>query len=327
MTPELLFSLAAKNSVNLPVSAHPAFASPSALLARYESFTSLDDFLQLYYVGMSVLQHATDFEALAWDYFQRAKTANVVHAEVFFDPQAHTSRGIAYTTVVKGFLAACYRAESELGISTKLIMCFLRHLPAAEAMSTYQTAKSDLLDGTLAGIGLDSSEAGFPAELFEDVYAAAKADGVKRTAHAGEEAGPESVKAALVSLDVQRIDHGRAIAHDPVLMREIAGREILVTMCPISNLKLKGVSEIADMPVRDFLDAGVRFSINSDDPSYFGGYILENYCAVQEAFDLKVEDWSWIARGAIQGSWCEDSRKKEMLNSLEGVLKEFSGSR
>lgn len=323
LTPTLLFALAAQNSIPLPTDTHPALSSPESLLDRYAAFSSLDDFLDYYYIGFRVLQRASDFEALAWDYLSRAAAAGVRHAEISIDPQAHTARGVSLATVLAGANAARSRASTELGLSTRLICCFLRHLPATDALATYETALPALRDGTLAGIGLDSSEASFPPELFGEVFARARRDGVRRTAHAGEELGPESVRVALRELDVQRVDHGRSIARDEGLMREVAERALLVTMCPLSNVRLKGVARVGDLPVRAFLDARVRFSVNSDDPAYFGGYALENYCALQQAFGLSVGEWEWIARGAIEGSWCEEERKVELKGLLEEVVREF----
>ena len=254
----------------------------------------------------------------------RAHADGVQHAEVFFDPQAHTLRGVAYETVVVGFVRACQRAEKELGMSTLLILCFLRHLPATEAEATFTQAKADLLNGTLAGVGLDSSEKGFPPGLFKTVYESAKEAGIRRTAHAGEEGDASSVRGALKDLDVMRIDHGIRLADDEALLKEVADRGLLVTMCPLSNVRLRCVQNVRELPVRIFLDKGVQFSINSDDPAYFGGYILDNYCAVQEAFGLKIGEWEGIARAAVQGSWCGEERKRVMLETLEKLMKRFS---
>ncbi|KAI9849117.1 MAG: adenine deaminase [Sclerophora amabilis] len=318
LSPSLLYDLASKNEVTLPSPTDdPAWASPSTLAARYKRFTSLDDFLHYYLIGMSVLQYASDFEALAWDYFLHAKADNVMHAEVCFDPQAHTERGVAYSTVLSGVRRACWRAETELGISTKLIVCFLRHLSVPSALQTFNVAKPDLLNGTLAGIGLDSSEKGYPPELWEDIFSAAKEQGIMRTAHAGEEGPPEYIASALSSLHVSRIDHGIALASSPLLLDTVAASPTLLTVCPISNVRLRCVSSIAELPIRIFLDKGVKFSINSDDPAYFSGYVLDNYCAVQEAFDLSVEDWNTICRAGIEGSWCSTERKSEMRALLE----------
>ena len=324
---ELLFTLAARNNVSLPSpDTDPSFASPAALLERYDRFTSLDDFLHYYFIGMSTLIHEQDFEQLAWEYFLKAKSDGVVHAEVFFDPQAHTGRGVAYRIVVDGFSKACQRAEQELDISTKLIMCFLRHLPVPDAEQLYVDAEKDLKSGLLAGIGLDSSEKEFPPGRWKDVYGRAKAAGISRTAHAGEEGPVEYIREALQELDVQRIDHGIKLIDDPSLMKEVAEREILVTMCPVSNLRLRCVADIKELPVRKYLDAGVTFSINSDDPAYFGGYILDNYCAVQEAFDLTIKDWEWIAGSAIRGSWADGLRKEVLLSQLDEVIKGHASS-
>ncbi|MCJ1484970.1 adenine deaminase [Schaereria dolodes] len=325
--PSLLFSLASRNKIDLPSSVDASFASPASLLDRYSRFSSLDDFLHYYFIGMSVLIHAKDFEALAWEYFVKAKEDNVLHAEVFFDPQAHTGRGVAYKTVVEGFVKACKRAEKELGMSILLILCFLRHLPSSEADSMLEVAKNDLINGTLAGIGLDSTEKDRPPELFKTVYESAKGLGIRRTAHAGEEAGADMIRQAIDRLDIQRIDHGRRMVEDDELMAKVAERKMLVTMCPISNLKLQGVKSIKDMPVRTFLELGIQFSINSDDPAYFGGYVLDNYCAVQEAFNLTIKDWENIAKGAVEGSWCSEDRKNSILQMVSTVVTEFQGHR
>jgi len=325
LSPSLLFRLAAQNSINLPSPAVDAsFSSPESLRDRYKRFTSLDDFLHYYFIGMSVLLKPGDFEALAWEYFVRAKADGVLHAELFFDPQAHTGRGIAYRTVLRGFEAACRRAERELGISTLLILCFLRHLPVTSAEETFRTAEGDLKNGVLAGIGLDSSENDFPPELFRTVYASAKAAGIRRTAHAGEEGPASYVRGAMSSLDVQRIDHGIRLAEDKALMAEVAQRKMLVTLCPLSNVRLRCVKSVEQLPIRSFLDAGVSFSINSDDPGYFGGYILDNYCSVQEAFGLTMEDWVRIGRAGIEGSWCGDERKADLMERLDRVVKQHS---
>ena len=276
---------------------------------------------------MSCLVHEHDFEQLAWEYFCKAKGDGVVHAEVFFDPEAHTGRGVGYRTVVNGFIRACRRAEDELGLSTKLILCLLRHLPVSDSESMYAQAEADLESGLLAGLGLDSTEKGNPPTKWKKVYANAKRKGIKRTAHAGEEGPVDYIKEAIRDLDVQRIDHGIRLADDLDLMREVADSKMLITMCPLSNVRLKCVREIKDLPIRLFLDKSVNFSLNSDDPAYFGGYIQDNFCAVQEAFDLTQKEWEGIAKAAICGSWCGDGRKKEMLQDLENVVRAHSQSK
>jgi len=323
LSPSLLFTLAARNSISLPTT-DEAFASPESLLDRYTRFTSLDDFLHYYFIGMSCLVHQDDFEQLAWDYFVKAKSDGVIHAEVFFDPEAHTGRGVDYMTVVRGFRKACQRAEKELGVSSKLILCLLRHLPVSDSEKMYTQAQADLESGLLAGLGLDSTEKGNPPVKWKMIYESAKAKGIKRTAHAGEEGPVEYIRSALRDLDVQRVDHGIRLADDEDLMCEVAERRLLITMCPLSNVRLKCVKEIKELPIRVFLDAGVNFSINSDDPAYFGGYILDNYCAVQEAFNLTAKEWEGIARAAIQGSWCANDRREVMFKTLEGFIGCFS---
>ena len=322
LAPSLLFTLAARNNIPLPTT-DEAFASPASLLERYTRFSSLDDFLQYYFIGMSCLIHQQDFEQLAWEYFLKAKSDGVVHAEVFFDPEAHLVRGIAYATVVAGFTAACRRAQEELGMTTLLIMCLLRHLPVSDSEKMYAQAEPDLESGRLAGVGLDSTEKGNPPARWKAIYARAKAKGIKRTAHAGEEGPAEYISSALRDLDVERVDHGIRLADDEELLREVAERRLLITLCPMSNVRLRCVKEIKDLPIRTFLNAGINFSINSDDPAYFGGYILDNYCAVQEAFALTEHEWEGIVQASINGSWCDDSRKKAMLQTLKTVITSF----
>lgn len=272
---------------------------------------------------MKCLITEQDFEQLAWEYFLKAKSDGVVHAEVFFDPQAHTGRGVAYETVVKGFTMACQRAEQELELSTKLILCLLRHLPLEDSKTTYDQAKLDLETGLLAGLGLDSSEKAFPPRAWKEIYGTAKTKGIRRTAHAGEEGPVEYIREALSELDVERIDHGIRLAEDENLMREVADKKILVTMCPLSNVRLRCVKHIKELPIRKFLDSGVSFSINSDDPAYFGGYILDNYCAVQEAFLLEPREWESIIKAAVEGSWCNYSRKHSLLELLNETMVRF----
>jgi len=325
LTPAVLFKLASKNNVHLP-SDDPAFSDPAALVERYNHFTSLDDFLHYYYIGMSVLVDESDFEALAWDYFKHASADGVTHAEVFFDPQAHLVRGITYETVLSGFMAARMRAEMDFQITSELICCFLRHLPPSNALSTYKLdeVQASFKSGQVIGIGLDSSESGFPPELFQDLYREAKTLSLRLTAHAGEEGPAAYIESALRTLDVERIDHGIRLAEDPSLFSIVADRQILLSVCPISNVLLRCVSSVAELPIRKFLDLGIPFSINSDDPAYFGNhYILDNYCAVQDAFDLNEREWSRICEAGIRGSWCSEWRKQEMLAKLRSVVEEW----
>ncbi|EXJ61792.1 adenosine deaminase [Cladophialophora yegresii CBS 114405] len=320
LEPSLLFSLAARNNIPLPRD-DAAFASPAALLARYRNFTSLDDFLHYYFIGMSVLRTADDFEALANAYFTRAHSEGLVHAELFFDPQAHTSRGVHYDTVVAGFSRALDRARSELGISCALIVCVLRHLPVEDGLRMYRAAIPDLeLGSVVVGLGLSSTELGNPPSKYREIFNDAEARGFNRTAHAGEEADVTYMASALHDLHVTRVDHGIKLAEDAGVMAEFVARGIMVTMCPLSNVELRCVSRVADLPVRTYLEEGVKFSINSDDPAYFGGYVLDNYCAVQEAFGLRKVEWERIVRDGIEDSWCSTERKAKITRLLEDVM-------
>jgi adenosine deaminase len=335
LTPSLIFSLATKNNIPLPEpSENPAYASIDTLSHRYGHFTSLDDFLSFYFTGMTVLLTESDFTELAWSYFQKAHADGVRHAEVFFDPQVHQDRGVPYATIVDGYVAGCKRAERELGISTRLIMCFLKHLSVESAEKLYATAldaghltpQVGSQDGgsVIHGLGASSTEVGPPKDMFRDIYASASAKGINLTSHAGEE-GDASYIAAALEIGATRIDHGVRLAEDPKLMKQVAERGILLTVCPVSNVQLKGVERIDQMPIRKFLDAGVKFSINSDDPAYFGAYILECYCAVQEAFNLSIEEWKLIAVNSVQGSWIGEERKRELLGEIEGCVEKYKG--
>ena len=326
LTPALVFKLASRNNVQLP-STDSAYSSHDALLARYSRFISLDDFLQYYYFATSVLIHEADFEALAWDYFQHAANDGVMHAEIFFDPQAHLTRGVAYATVVSGVTGARKRAETELGITSELICCFLRHLPPSDCVHTFThpDIQASFESNEVIGIGLDSSENDFPPSLFIDVYGKAKMRGLRLTAHAGEEGPAEYIESALDHLEVERIDHGIRLVEDPKLMRRIQQQGTLLTLCPLSNVVLRCVESVKDVPIRKFLDEGVCFSINSDDPAYFGGYILENYCQVQNAHNLTLQDWETICRNAIEGSWCTTERRQTLLKRLAEVIQDWQG--
>ncbi|KAF9871169.1 adenosine deaminase [Colletotrichum karsti] len=323
--PELLFHLAAQNNISLPSDKDPAFASVDALYERYRNFTSLDDFLHYYFIGFSVLLTVTDFEELGYAYLAKAHSQNVRHAEVFFDPQAHTSRGVAYDTVVEGLRRARRRAEADFGMTVEYIVCFLKHCPVEDGLRMFLEAKEKghFADGTIAGVGASSSEAPYPPKMFKPIYDAVREAGVRRTAHAGEEGPAAFVVSALDDLDVQRIDHGRRSTEDEALMTRLAETKTLLSLCPISNVVLRGVGEIKDLPIRAFLDKGVRFSINSDDPAYFGGYILENYLAVQEAFGLTIAEWEGIAIGSVEGSWCSEERKEVLKKEIDGVVAKY----
>lgn len=224
-------------------------------------------------------------------------------------------------------MSARKQAEAELGITSELILCLLRHLPAQECASTFDIAEvqASFGRGDIIGIGLDSSENGFPPSLFTSIYDNAKALGLRRTAHAGEEGPPSYITSALDDLSVERIDHGIRLAEDPALLKRVADQGTMLSICPMSNVFLKCVTKVEELPIRQFLDAGVSFSINSDDPAYFGGnYILDNYCAVQDAFNLSVSEWRTICQNSIRGSWCSEARQEEMLAKLEEVIVKFA---
>lgn len=330
LTPQLIFELAARNNISLPdPSSNPAYESVEALISRYLHFTSLDDFLSFYYEGMSVLRHESDFTDLAWSYFQRAHRDGVHHAEVFFDPQVHQDRGVPYPTMVNGFVSGCKRAERELGISTRLILCFVRHLPVDSARRVYEEAlfrgDFDPQSDTVHGIGWSSTEVGPPKDMFRELYASASAKGIQLTAHAGEEGDPSYISAAL-ELGARRVDHGIRLVDDPALMKRVADEGILLTVCPLSNVRLRCVEGLHQVPIRTFLENNVKFSVNSDDPAYFGAYILDNYCAVQEAFQLDVDEWGVIARNAVNGSWIQEGRKKELLGRIDDHVRQYAAS-
>ncbi|KAH3662246.1 hypothetical protein OGAPHI_005494 [Ogataea philodendri] len=316
--PELLFPLAKRNNIELPKD-FPT--TVEELQYKYDNFKDLQDFLDLYYVGMGVLITEEDFYELAWAYFTKAHADGLHHAETFFDPQGHLERGISMETVVNGFKKACDQAEKELGITTKLIMCLLRHLPAKDGLDTIQLAKPYYQKGWIHGLGLDSSEKPFPPELFEECYAhmAEHHPEVLLTAHAGEEGGPEFIHKSLDLLNVTRIDHGVNSIKDPLLIKKLAEQQTMLSLCPMSNLKLRVVEDIGDLPIREWIAAGVPFSINSDDPAYFGGYILDNYLAVQDKFGFDIPTWKLIAQNGVNGSFVAKARKDELLRLIDEV--------
>ena len=322
LTADLLFRLAERNSVVLP--SLPMYSSAAALLAQYNSpdaYDCLQTFLDILTRAVDVLRTEADFYDLGLTYFRHAAADNVRHAEVFFSFQGHALRGMPFETVIAGYSSAAAEAERTLNMTVKLIPCFIRHFSTSEALTIYEKTLRPLFkEGVLGGIGVAGPEKLYPPELFTEVYKLAASDGVPRTAHAGEEGPPAYVYSALDSLQVSRVDHGRASEEDPELMARLAASNTTLTLCPLSNFKLAGVKAVADLPVRTFLDKGVKFSINSDDPAYFGGWTLDNYCAVQDAFGLSVEEWERICGNAIEGSWCDEKRKGELRAELEGVL-------
>ena len=292
LEPEMMFALARRNGVALP------FANVEALRAAY-SFTRLQDFLDLYYQGAAVLRTEADFHDLAFAYATRAAADGVVHAEIFFDPQAHTARGIPFRVVAEGLLAGLAAARERHGLTSRLILCFLRHLSEEDAFATLEAAEPWL--DRIGGVGLDSSEVGHPPEKFARVFAAAGAMGLKRVAHAGEEGPPDYVRQALDLLHIDRLDHGNRSLEDGALVERLAREAMTLTVCPLSNVRLCVVDAVADHPIRRMLDLGLRATVNSDDPAYFGGYIADNYRAVAPL--LTRDDLVTLARNSFLGSF------------------------
>jgi adenosine deaminase len=294
LEPELMFELGRRNGIELP------FASIDDVRAAYQ-FSNLQDFLDIYYQGAAVLQTEADFHDLAMAYFHRLAADGGVHAEIFFDPQTHTDRGISFETVIKGLASAQAQARTELGLSSGLIMCFLRHLEEAAAFDTLRQAEPWLQH--IIGIGLDSSELGHPPSKFERVFEAASQMGLRLVAHAGEEGPPAYVYEALDALAVHRIDHGNRSLEDPGLVQRLVNEQMTLTVCPLSNLKLCVVEDLAQHPLKRMLDLGLKATVNSDDPAYFGGYLNENYFAVVKALGLGRDDVLKLARNSFQGSF------------------------
>lgn len=310
LEPELMFEFATRNGVDLP------FDSVEEVRAAYE-FSDLQSFLDIYYQGAAVLIKEQDFYDLLMAYLERAHADGVVRAEVFFDPQTHTGRGIHFPVFMKGFKRAIADAEERFGITTGLIMCFLRHLPARDAQTTW--VESTKYHGDLLGVGLDSSEVGYPPELFEGVYARAREAGLHVVAHAGEEGPPAYVAGALDSLEVERIDHGVRSEEDPELIDRLVDERIPLTMCPLSNLKLRVFDDLKDHNLKRLLDRGVRVTINSDDPSYFGGYVADNYLAIAKALELSRSDLTQLARNSIEASFLPDAEKAPLLAKISAI--------
>ena len=308
LEPELMFDLAAKNGLRLP------FESVADIRRAYD-FKNLQSFLDIYYEGARVLLAEDDFYQLTWAYLQKAADQNVRHTEIFFDPQTHTERGIKFETVVKGIHRALTDAGQHLGLSSRLIMCFLRHLSAADAMNTLKEALP--FKSWIAGVGLDSSELGFPPENFKEVFDLARRKGFKTVAHAGEEGPPEYIWQALKLLKVERIDHGVRCVEDTGLVEYLVKNQIPLTVCPLSNIKLKVFDRSDRHNLLKMLKLGLRVTVNSDDPAYFGGYIEENYQEMQEALGLDSQDIYRLSRNAFEASFLEPAEKEKYLNELD----------
>ena len=307
LEPELAFAIAARNGLALP------YSSVAELRAAYR-FANLQEFLDVYYACAGVLIESEDFYDLTWAYLERAHADNVRHAEIFFDPQTHTARGIKFATVVEGICAALDDGRDRLGLTSRLILCFLRHLDEADALKTLDAAMP--YRDRIVGVGLDSGERGNPPSKFESVFRRARAAGFVPVAHAGEEGPAEYVREALDFLEVTRIDHGNNALDDPDLVAELVRRRIPLTVCPLSNLKLCVVDDMAAHPLKRMLELGLVVTVNSDDPAYFGGYVNDNYVAVAEALGLDEADIAKLARNSIEASLIDEADKARLLGEL-----------
>lgn len=311
LEPELLFIMAQRNGIALP------YPSVEDVHKAYQ-FSRLQDFLDIYYQGMSVLLHEQDFYDLTWAYLERVARDNVIHTEVFLDAQAHTDRSVALDVVMNGVFRALEDGEKKLGITHRLIVCFLRDLSEDSAFETLEAILP--YRGRVCGVGLDSSETGHPPAKFERVFAKARDEGLKVVAHAGEEGPPEYVWQALELLKVDRIDHGNRAMEDPALVKRLVDESMTLTVCPLSNLRLKVVETIRAHPLRHMLDAGLRATINSDDPAYFGGYMNDNFAAVQKALGLDKDELVILARNGFEGSFLSAPDKAKAMARIDAYV-------
>ena len=311
LEPALAFAIAERNGSTLP------YASVDELRAAYR-FANLQEFLDVYYACAGVLLESRDFYDLTWAYLLRARADNVRHAEIFFDPQTHTARGVAFETVVDGICQALDDARDKLGLTSRLILCFLRHLDEADAFETLEAAMPRR--DRIIGVGLDSGERGNPPSKFARVFRRAREAGFVAVAHAGEEGPAEYVREALDVLEVVRIDHGNRALDDPALVDELVRRRIPLTVCPLSNLKLCVVDDMTSHPLKRMLDLGLFVTVNSDDPAYFGGYVNDNYVAVAEALGLGKDDLARLARNSIEAALLDDAHRARLTGLLERAV-------
>ena len=307
LEPELMFALARRNKIDIP------FANVEAVRAAY-SFSNLQDFLDIYYQGAGVLQTEQDFFDLTDAYLKRVAADGARHVEVFFDPQTHTARGIPFGVVADGMLRALNAAEGN-GVSSKLILCFLRHLDEDDALATLRAAQPYL--DRIVGVGLDSSERGHPPSKFKNVYRAARERGLKLVAHAGEEGPPEYVHEALDLLHIDRLDHGNRSLEDDGLVARLVREQMTLTVCPLSNLKLCVVDDMKRHPLKRMLALGLRATVNSDDPAYFGGYLNDNYSAVANGLNLTRADLVQLAKNSFLGSFLSDAEKAKHVKVVD----------
>jgi len=311
LEPELMFALARRNGVSLP------YASVEDVRRAYQ-FQDLQDFLDLYYQGMSVLVTEQDFYDLAFAYLERAHADNVRHVEMFFDPQGHTSRGVAFETVINGLHRAIADAREQLGVQASLIMCFLRHLDEIDAEKTLDAALP--FKDRIVGVGLDSSEKGHPPSKFKNVFARARSEGFFLSAHAGEEGPPSYVWEALDVLGVTRIDHGVRSMEDETLVARLSHERVPLTVCPLSNLRLRVVDDLAHHPLRRMLDKGLVATVNSDDPAYFGGYVGRNYKAAADALGLGRDEIAALVRNGVRASLMSAPEKEKLFAEIDRIV-------
>lgn len=308
LTPELMWNLAAKHSVSLP------YNSVEEIAAAY-NFSDLQSFLNLYYAGAGVLIDEDDFYQLMWAYLSRCHEENIVHTEIMFDPQTHTERGIEFATFMAGFLRAMRDAEQQFGISSYLIMSFLRHLPESSAFETLEQAKPYFSD--IHAVGLDSSELGHPPSKFERVFKQAKQHGFKIVAHAGEEGPASYIWEAINLLEVDRIDHGVRCQEDAELMTYLKENQIPLTVCPLSNLKLCVIDDMKQHNILTLLEEGLLVTVNSDDPTYFGGFLNDNFIALSESLDVNEEHVKALAKNSFTASFLPEDKKRQYINQID----------
>nr|WP_174506178.1 adenosine deaminase [Acinetobacter sp. Marseille-Q1620] len=308
--PELMFEIAQRNKIDIP------YKSIDEVKQAY-NFHNLQSFLDIYYAGANVLVYEQDFYDLAWAYFIKCQQDNVVHTEIFFDPQTHTDRGVAFETVLNGLKKACVDAQEKFGITSHLIMCFLRHLSEEAAMQTLEQALP--FKDQIIGVGLDSSELGHPPSKFERVFAKAREAGFLIVAHAGEEGPAEYVWEALDLLKVNRIDHGVRSEDDPKLLERLVLEKMPLTVCPLSNLKLCVIDDMADHNIHRLLKQGVKVTVNSDDPAYFGGYMNDNFHAIEQALHLSQDELKQLAINSFEASFITESEKRKWIKHIHAL--------
>lgn len=316
LEPEQMFELARRNRISLP------YLTVDEIRNAY-AFTNLQEFLDLYYAGMSVLQTQEDFYDLTYAYLKRVHADNCRHVEIFFDPQGHTERGVAFPDVIEGILKALDQGEADFGITSHLILSFLRHLSEEDAFETLALAEPYY--DRLLGVGLDSSEMGHPPSKFERVFAKSSSLGLKLFAHAGEEGPPEYVYEALDILKVDRIDHGNRSLEDTALVNRLVNEVMTLTVCPLSNLKLCVVDDLKNHPLKTMLDLGLAVTVNSDDPSYFGGYLNDNYIRTADALALSKGDIVKLVKNGFAGAYMSEARKCEILEEIDFIVSQHKG--